>query len=608
MKKKIKKKYSFIALAIEMFILAAMVMAFNLPVLAKDETEEKVYEEEYVVTATRIPQSLGEVPGMIEMISGEEADKGIETVSEVLAENGFSFSSYGGEHSTACLQMDGVNDSRLQFMVNGVSMSPNATGNVDLSFFPTAGLKRIEVVHGPLSALYGANALGGVVNIITDLTGEPEKTLSLNGGSFSTKQWGLAMKQKRWGIAWGGNATDGFRDYSASERYYFSGQYNFFQTDSEYLIFRGDYMGKNSQQPGSVHYPAKDDQYDQRLMCDLSGRMNWIDGLWEYKIYGQEYKTEYKSGSETTKDKHKVMNYGVDIAALYEVANHELLVGSTFETDHVESTTSGKHSLDNFSLYFQDLWFISADLMLLSGLRWDYNSEYGSPFSPRISVTKYFSDELNISFAYGQAFTAPTISDLYDVYESAWYSFYGNPDLKPEKSERFDLTGNWRSGRDSFLINIYRSTINDGIAYTDNFQSKTNIAQIIINGLNLKIERALTTNIFGSLGYRWVERMEDERKTQTFLPSTTYDYGDHRWDLALKYKKDGLTSTLSGQIVSGRRKLPNYQLWHFSLNYQVNQVLSLSLAANNLLGEEYEIISGYPMPGRSFSAGLSYSF
>ena len=127
--------------------------------------------------------------------------------------------------------------------------------------------------------------------------------------------------------------------------------------------------------------------------------------------------------------------------------------------------------------------------MLLSGLRWDYNSEYGSPFSPRISVTKYFSDELNISFAYGQAFTAPTISDLYDVYESAWYSFYGNPDLKPEKSERFDLTGNWRSGRDSFLINIYRSTINDGIAYTDNFQSKTNIAQIIINGLNLKMEK-----------------------------------------------------------------------------------------------------------------------
>jgi len=591
-----------------MIILVAMVMAFSSPTLADDESEEPVYAEEYIVTATRIPQRLSEVTGMIEIISGEEVDKGIDTVSEVLAENGFSFTSYGGEHSTVCLQMDGVNDSRLQIMVNGVPMSPNITGNVDLSFFPTAGMRRIEVVHGPLSALYGANALGGVVNIITDLTGEPENTLLLNGGSYSTKQWGMATKQRRWGMALGGNTTDGFREYSASERNYFSGQYNFFQTESEYLIFRGDYMKKNSQQPGSVTYLTKGDQYDQRLMGNLSGRANWINGLWEYKIYGQQYKTEYKGGKETKKDKHRVKNYGIDIAALYEVTNHELLVGSTFESDHVKSTTSGKHSLDNFSLYFQDLWFISADLMLLSGLRWDYNSEYGSPLSPRMSVTKYFSDELNVSFAYGQAFSAPTISDLYDVYEEPGYSFYGNLDLKPEKSKRFDITGSWRIGRNSFLVNIYRSSIKDGIAFTDNFQSRINIEQIKINGLNLQMEKELATNISGCLGYGWVERMEYDRKTQTYSPSTSYDYGEHRWDLALKYKKDGLTSTLNGQIVSGRRSLPNYQLWHLNLNYQVTQVLFLSLAANNLLEEEYEVVRGYPMPGRSFSAGLSYNF
>lgn len=595
---------------IHFFIILAVIFAINIPALAVEEAEEEVYEEEYVVTATRIPQSLGEVPGMTETISGKEVDKGIDTVFEVLAENGFSFSSYGGEQSTACLQMDGVNDSRLQILVNGVPINPDRSGSVDLSLFPTAGLEKIEVAHGPLSALYGANALGGVVNIITDLTGESKNALSFGGGSFDSRRWGAAIERDKWGLAVGGNLTDGYRPNSAVEGSYVSGQYDILRNGEEYLILHGNFMTKDAQQPGDILYGGLGKQEDQRIMADLSGKAQWLDGIWEYKVYSQKQELEYEDYDFSTKDTHIVSNYGVDVAALYKTGNHELLAGSMYKADSVDSTLSGKHSLDSIGFYLQDLWYISGDILLLSGLRWDHNSQYNTAFSPRISLTKHFTEDLNLTFGYGEAFRAPTISDLYD-FLPLWNS-YGNPDLKPEKSKRVDITANWRTERSFFMVNIYRSLIKDGIASItiDDGDSKKysmiNFGRIRMHGLNMNVEKSLTTNIVGSLGYGWLEKMVLNNNTGEYTPMM--DYGESRWDLALKYKGNNLTSSFNWQIVSGRSDLPDYNILDFNLKYQINQGFSLSLAANNLLDEEYEIISGYPMPGRSFRAGLSYAF
>ena len=585
-----------------LFIVLALVMTANLPLLAADDLADPLYEEEYVVTATRIPQSPEQAPGMTETINGKEVEQGIEPVSAVLAENGLTFPSFGGPHSTACLQMDGVNDSRLQFLVNGVPLSPDQGGSVDLSYFPTAGLEKIEIVHGPLSALYGANALGGVVNIITDLTGESKNTLSLGGGSFDSWQCGAAVERNKWGLALGGNITDGYRPHSKAESSYVSGQYDFFQHDEEHLILHGNFMTKEAQQPGDRTGSGLGKQEDQRLMVDLSGKAQWLEGLWEYKVYAQNQELKYN------KDKHLVRNYGVDVAALYEPGNHQLLAGSMYKSDSVDSTSSGQHSLDNIGFYLQDLWYLTGDTLLLSGLRWDYNSQYGSPLSPRLSFTKCFSDDLKISLAYGEAFRAPTISDLY--WEDPWY--HGNPDLKPERSGRYDLIGDWTTEKGSLTVNLYHSLIKDGIQSTADWSTVKNIGSIKITGVNLKLEREFTTNFNGRLGYGWLNRMELDKNTGKYNPNMPY--GAHRLNLAVRYQWNNLTSALDWQIVSGRKALPgrtvpaDYQLLQLDLAYRFNDLLNLSLTANNLLDEEYEIENGYPMPGRSFSAGLSYNF
>src|SRR5690554_1149261 len=260
-----------------LFVILVLLIVINIPILSlaadqAEEEEEEVYEEEYVVTATRIPQSLGEAPGMTEIINGDDVDKGISTVSEVLEEKGFRIKTNGGESSVARPQMDGVDDSRLQFVLNGVPINYDRTGCVDLSYFPTAGIERIEIAHGPLSALYGANALGGVVNIITDLTGETGNTLSMSTGSFGSQRWGAAVEREKFGLALGGNVSNGHRSYSENEGTYFSGQYDFIQTEDEYLVVRDNYMTKDSQQPGPIDSIFKGDQVDERLMIDLSAK------------------------------------------------------------------------------------------------------------------------------------------------------------------------------------------------------------------------------------------------------------------------------------------------------------------------------------------------
>jgi outer membrane cobalamin receptor len=591
-----------------LLMVLVIVVTTNLPLLAAEDLTDPLYEEEYVVTATRIPQTPEQVPGMTETIRGEEVEQGIRTVATVLAENGLSLNTNGGDFSFARPQMDGVNDSRLQFLVNGVPLSPDPGGNVDLSNFPTAGLEKIEVVHGPLSALYGANALGGVINIITDLTGEANNKLTLNRGSYGSRRWGVGFAQERWGIALGENITEGHRPHSKAEGSYVSGQYNILQKDQEYLTLRANFMDKDALLPGHLTDGGRGRQKDQLVLADLSGKAQWSGGLWEYKIYAQNQERTYEGFDWETKDTHEVTNYGLDVAALYEVANHQLIAGSTFKVDAVDSTASGQRTLENYALYLQDLWYLSGDLMFLSGLRWDYNAQYGAPLSPRLSITKSFSDDLHLTLAYGEAFRAPTINDLY--WEDPYY--HGNPDLKPERSQRYDLIANWITEKSSFTVDLYRSLIKDGIEMTADWSTVKNIGRIKITGLNLKLEREIATNFSGLLRYDWLNKIELDKNTGKYNPNTPY--GAHHINLAVSYNWNKLISTLNWQMVSGRKKLPgfpvsdDYQLVQLDFEYQLNELLNLSLTAHNLLDEEYEIENGYPMPGRSFSAGLNCNF
>ena len=206
------------------------------------------------MTATRVSENASETPGQTEVITKEEINNsGATTVSEALIDNGLTIATNGGKFGEAHIQLDGSSSTQTLILVNGVPANTGCAGMVDLRYFPISPIQQIEVAHGPLSALYGSNAVGGVVNIITDLTGEPSNQFSLSGGDFSTKIIDITHQQEKWGIAVGLNATDGFRDFTANRNSYLLGQYNFYETGDEYLKLYWQFLNADGSCPVPCH-------------------------------------------------------------------------------------------------------------------------------------------------------------------------------------------------------------------------------------------------------------------------------------------------------------------------------------------------------------------
>ena len=372
------------------WIVILIVSLIYMPVWA-EENEEEIMEEEIIVTSTRAKEMESASPGMTQTISEDQIEQtGGRDISRVLTENGVTVSTYGGEFSVSTLSLDGSTSEQTMVMVNGIPVTAGHNGNIDLTLFPVEGVERIEITHGPLSSLYGANALGGVMNIITGLTGEVKNKLKVGTGSYGSHIASLTIKRKKWGLALGGSHTDGYRLHSQSNRKFISGQLDLISQNEDYLKMNLLYTVKNAEVPGSLDFPVAGAQSDSLISLDLSGKKNFLHGEWEYKLFNQVLKNSYTD--TYTDDRHRAVYYGIDFAAFYNIPGHKILGGSVIRRDLFESTVTGENSHGTGGIFIQDNWFITRSINLVSGLRCDMHSVYGFSFSPRINFIKRFTD------------------------------------------------------------------------------------------------------------------------------------------------------------------------------------------------------------------------
>jgi outer membrane cobalamin receptor len=388
-------------------------------------------------------------------------------------------------------------------------------------------------------------------------------------------------------------------------------QYDFYQNETGFLTLDLNYRIKDSQSPGSLTYHPVADEYAETAEFDLRGQTHHGGWFLDYKAFSQYIDYQYDE-SGVPPARYQTKTFGLDFAGQYALAEHQLLSGFTLRQDDFKGTSTGNHTLDNGALFLQDEWKISGQWQLVSGLRWDTGSVFSSPVSPRMSLIHQVSEALTVKLGYGKAFRAPTVNDLYYP-EDSW-GMIGNPDLLPERSERYEITGEWKQGSHLWSANLFKADVKDGISWEfDGTHFKPiNIEKMQVNGITLSWQKQIHKILNTGIRYSWIDKLGWNSITGTYSDDANY-FGSSQltYNLGFKYKQwnGGLDWHYVGKRAAQYGTvMPDYQWLNLNLGYQANANLAYKFTVNNIFDEEYQIHSGYPMPGREIVFSMNTKF
>ena len=595
--------------------------------------EEKAFDlGEIEITATRTPHLLEETPGIVTVITKEEIEaKKIVNFEDLFEEiSGIKVNNYGWLGSLCNLSLRGSTAKQVLILVDGRPLNTPSLGSFDLSILPLLNIERIEIGKGPFSSLYGGNALGGVINIITK---KPEEKFCLDYylsyGRFDTSILGLNFgeKKKNFGYLFeiNKNYTNGFRENSESDYLGLSGKLFFNLPNNSQVSISTGYYNSDTNLPGSLTYPTP--YASQKL------EYRWIDLNYDFKGEKFDLNTKFYFNYNTTiyknedpswpqDDKTENIYPGLNIKAnFYPNELNIITTGIEYKTEKVNvvdrinniSRIGEERKRSNIGIYLQDE-IILGKLRILPGIRWDNNSDYGSFISPKISSLIKVRENTNLRLSYGRSFTPPSISDLY------WFEdwggemgLFGNPDLKPEKANSFDLGIEHIFGEKLLSrINLFLTKTKDLISWveTDPWRWEAqNIDKAEIKGIETEFLHNLNKNFSVSLNYTYMDARDKGTqyydKKLPYRPENKFSLGLNfknekgiKWNIDLNFVDDVYTDRENTQ------KLDSYTLLNTTISKEFSKNLEFFIQVRNLLNEEYQIIGDYPMPGRTIMAGL----
>ena len=628
--------------------------------------EEAVYMGDLgviVITPIRLEQPLRDVPVATSVITEEEIERSnAKTVGEILeVVTGAEVKNYGSLGASASISLRGSLANRVLVLIDGKSINSISFGEANLSQISLEDIQRIEIVRGPTSHLYGANALGGVVNIITK---EPPQKLvnrvKISYETFNTEVYkfesGSSFGNLGYLITGGKKKSDGLRKNSDYDVNDITGKFTYNFTENIATTMSLRYYDSELGLPGSK--PAKgkpaeygdenvtslyDRQKDKNFMCDVSLELPVMENSkLSIKGYIDNRKMKYHSvyddiwtGVKLEEDDKYITNIkGGYIEYRHNLSDkNTILLGMDGHHDefdakeNITNTNTGevtsnewKPETDTYGLWLENRWNIFAPITATMGLRYDHHSTYGSQLSPNFGAIYKINKKNRVRGSIGKAFRAPTFNDLY-------WPQGGNPDLKPETGWQAEIGGESEISN-NFIVraSLFKREIKDMIAWAPDASGSwkpSNVDKHSTWGAELEFNANLTKQVSSRISYIYLNAKQRKKieaykeKKAPFVPCNKINFD-------LNYQSNfGLKVSINGQFVD---KMVNYYFQgpkelakHFILNAKISRGildnLEIFIAGDNLLDTDYEEQfgtsfddQGYPMPGRTIMAGISWKF
>ncbi len=431
----------------------------------EDNHEQVIRLEQIVVTGTRTEHTLSDSPVEVQLITAAQIrDSGARDVAELLErEGGVTVTRVAGRGNS--IEIQGLSSDQVLILVDGQRVIGRINGAIDLTRLKTANIQRIEIVKGPSSALYGSDALGGVVNIIRKSGGSGSTvTARADSGKNFESFGGVGYEREAFSgnVSAGGTLTHSFDlDKTTPATDGIDGKTRFAS------VSHTQRFSPRTSLRSSLDYSLDDTlRVDAGAATfDITKRIEEVRvGLAPQFTIGEHtellldgYYTRYydqflqdQRGADANDRHEKTVDqlYATGGQLNQQWGAHRVSVGleAQFETLSADRlATEGER--DRQSLYAQDEFHLLADeaLTLVPGLRYDRDSQFGSATSPKLALRYNLTPDWLLRASAGQGFRAPDFKQLLLRFDNpaVGYRVEGNPDLKPERSTGYNLGSTW---------------------------------------------------------------------------------------------------------------------------------------------------------------------
>jgi len=610
--------------------LSFSILTTNVISTSADETEDL---NEIKVTSSRNTLTEEDFPGSITVFTVEEIKKKQhQTVADLLrGELGLDVRRNGSFGSQTSIFIRGQGSSSTVVFIDGVPSNANTTGAFDFGDLTLDNIERIEILRGPQGIQWGANAVGGVINITTKKgKGAPKHTLSFEGGSFETFKQSLrssgsndkfnysvsASLLQTEGISAlnqlsGGSEKDGYINKTFSTRmgYNFTPDthldifWRYIKSNDEFDSINGQTDGTDISNSNNI-----DDHYFSTPFNTNFG--GWWDLKLTPSLYHQDAATIGTGGFSITKNRTYIMELqnNVEVNRYFSV-----LWGGDYQ--HLEGGKTGISPFDTATinkqaLFLQGIFEFQNSLVLTAGARHDYNSVFDEATTYKFELGyRIAKTGTRLHTAYSKGFRAPTLADLFTG------GAFSNSSLQPEIAKSFEV-----GAKQDFMDKRIKLALTFFNAVTENFiQSDAdfvpqNFGKFHSRGIETAIDIILPYNFSFAMRHTWNDHYLDETsKAGHKAPATRRSKNKFNFNLYHNWNKK-LDTVLGLNLIGKARGFNSannadaFTIVRAALGYQYNKSLKLTLRGENLFNEDYFEIGGASTQGVSGYGGFVYTF
>jgi outer membrane receptor for ferrienterochelin and colicins len=425
--------------------------------------------DEIVVTASRRDQRLADVAVTTEVVRREDIEQsGASDLAAVLTEH-TGIVLQGGHPNGAGLMLQGIGSERVLVLLDGQPVAGRISGVFDVSRIPVAVVERIEIVKGPQSTLYGSEAMGGVVNIITREPGESPIAgrLSLTAGTQDRRDATGGVSMHRGALSLGADVnwrtiqnTPGREQVDGALAERTDGLVTMRWTASDRLRVEGSVLALDERQrwrSGSLYSFADNRQWNGRLAAAWRAGAHALTGTVAASSFDHLSRGSIAAKPIAGDTGQRQLQRVVKAELLYNagfaptrIGLRALDLGLEIEREDTESDRVQGHSRALTSAEpFAQLEFGGAGWTVLPGVRLTWNEQWGTHLTPRVASRVQLAESVTLRTSAGAGFRAPDFKELYMFFqnESANYAVVGNEQLRPETSRNITTGVEWAGRR-----------------------------------------------------------------------------------------------------------------------------------------------------------------